>query len=244
MPILDFEAWNSEKHTSIVKYEPIDDKNLFLIYNRNPRPHRVNFSIRLLKNDIFERGLLSLGDMNYYDDKTYIVEDYNKFQFDYLKTNAPFTINTKPNLYYNLACDITISDYERTFISIISETLMDVDTIFISEKTWKPIAQFHPFIIFGRPGVLSKLKEFGFKTFEPWIDESYDSIENNDERFDAIYFQVKKIQSLSHVDLIKMIEDMKDILLHNNKLFLEYGKANNNIVAEVISQIKQLTKLI
>ena len=53
VPILDFEAWNSEKHTSIVKYEPIDDKNLFLIYNRNPRPHRVNFSIRLLKNDIF-----------------------------------------------------------------------------------------------------------------------------------------------------------------------------------------------
>jgi hypothetical protein len=41
-----------------------------------------------------------------------------------------------------------------------------------------------------------------------------------------------------------MIEDMKDILLHNNKLFLKYGKENNDIVAEVISQIKQLTKLI
>ena len=31
VPILDFEAWNNEKYTDVIKYEPIDNKNLFLI---------------------------------------------------------------------------------------------------------------------------------------------------------------------------------------------------------------------
>ena len=32
----------------------------------------------------------------------------------------------------------------------------------------------------------------------------------NDERFELVYNQVKKIQSLSHEGLIKMIEEMKE----------------------------------
>lgn len=243
VPILDFEAWNSEKHTSIVKYEPIDDKNLFLIYNRNPRPHRVNFSIRLLKNDIFERGLLSLGDMNYYDDKTYIVEDYNKFQFDYLKTNAPFTINTKPNLYYNLACDITLSDYERTFISIISETLMDVDTIFISEKTWKPIMVGHPFMLLGNKHSLKFLKTLGYKTFDKWINENYDEIEDENERRGAIIKELKKFSELPVNQLVNIRLEMNEICEFNQKHFYElynkkYGVDNiNGDISTLIEKI-------
>ena len=116
------------------------------------------------------------------------------------------------------------------------------DSGYISEKTWKPIAQFHPFIIFGRPGVLAKLKELGFKTFDKWWDESYDTIEDNDNRFEMVYNQFKKIQSLSHEELIKMIEEMKDVLLHNNQLFLEYGQNGNTISENVVKEIKNIVK--
>ena len=184
--ILDFEAWNNFKYESIVYYNPKDNKNLYLVYNRNPRPHRVNFCIRLMKNDIFERGLVSLGDLSYYDEKTYTINPHDEYQFRYLKSNSPFLIDSKPNLYYNLACDITISDYERTFISIISETLMDEDTLFISEKTWKPIMVGHPFIILGNKDSLKYLKSLGYKTFDKWIDESYDDILDENERRGAI----------------------------------------------------------
>ena len=55
---------------------------------------------------------------------------------------------------------------------------MDKGTIFISEKTWKPIMVGHPFIMVGNKNNLKFLKDLGYKTFDKWIDESYDDIED------------------------------------------------------------------
>ena len=242
-PILDFEAWNNVKFETPIEFNPIDDKNLFLMYNRNPRPHRVNFCIRLLKNDIFERGLLSLGDLNYYNDETYIVDQHNEYQFNYLKTNSPFLIDSKPNLYYNLACDITKSDYERTFISIISETLMDEDTIFISEKTWKPIMIGHPFIMLGNKGALKYLKSIGYRTFDKWIDEKYDDILDENERRGTIMSELKRLSYLSVNQLIQIRNEMNEICEYNQKHFYKlfdkkYGTDNiNGDISTLIEKI-------
>jgi hypothetical protein len=242
-PILDFEAWNNVKLEKIIEYKPIDDKNLFLIYNRNPRPHRVNFCIRLLKNDIFERGLVSLGDLNYYDDKTYIVDPHNEYQFNFLKSNSPFVIDTKPNLFYNLACDVTLSDYERTFISIISETLMDEDTIFISEKTWKPIMVGHPFIMLGNKDALKFLKSLGYKTFDKWINESYDDILDENERRGAIMMELKRLSYLSENQLKQIRLEMNEICEYNQKHFYElYNKkyGTDNINGDISNLIEKI----
>jgi hypothetical protein len=241
--ILDFEAWNNFKYESIVNYNPIDNKNLYLVYNRNPRPHRVNFCIRLMKNDIFERGLVSLGDLSYYDEKTYTINPHDEYQFRYLKSNSPFLIDSKPNLYYNLACDITISDYERTFISIISETLMDEDTLFISEKTWKPIMVGHPFIILGNKDSLKYLKSLGYKTFDKWIDESYDDILDENERRGAILKELKRLSYLSVDDLSQIRSEMNEICEYNQKHFNElYNKkyGTNNINSDISALIEKI----
>lgn len=242
-PILDFEAWNNHKFENIVEYIPIDDKNLFLMYNRNPRPHRVNFCIRLMKNDIFERGLLSLGDMKYYDEKTYIIDPHNESQFKYLKTNSPFHIESRPSLYYNLACDITYNDYERTFISLISETLMDKGAIFITEKTWKPIIVGHPFIMVGNKHNLKFLKDLGYKTFDRWIDETYDDIEDENERRGAIMKELKRLSNLG-VEKLKQIRlEMSDVCEYNQKHFHmlyqeKYGADNiNGDISKLINKI-------
>jgi hypothetical protein len=242
-PILDFEAWNNVNFTDVVEYQPIDDKNLFLVYNRNPRPHRVNFCIRLLKNEIFERGLVSLGDMKYYNNKTYIVEPHNEYQFNYLKSNSPFVIDSKPDLYYNLACDITTSDYQRTFISVISETLMDKNTLFISEKTWKPIMVGHPFIMLGCKHTLKFLKDLGYKTFDKWINEEYDNIEDDNDRRNAILVELKKL-SLKSVDELKNIRnEMREVCQYNQKHFYvlykkKYGPNNiNGDISKIIEKI-------
>jgi len=242
-PILDFEAWNYKKLDNIIDYNPIDDKNLFLIYNRNPRPHRVNFCIRLLKNDIFERGLLSLGDVKIYSDEVYNPGPHNLSQFNFLKFNSPFYIESKENLYYNLACDITYSDYERTFISLISETLMDEGTVFITEKTWKPIIVGHPFIMIGNKDNLKFLKSLGYKTFDKWIDESYDMIEDENERRGAIMSELKRLSNLSVEQLKQIRLEMNEICeynqLHFHNLYSEkYGTENiNSDITKLIEKI-------
>lgn len=245
VPILDFEAWNHFYFEKPIDFEPCDSKNLFLIYNRNPRPHRVNFCISLIKAGLFDRGLLSLGELNYYDKDTYKIDDDDLNEFYFLKKNSPFTINTAPNLYYNLACDITTNDYSKTFISLVSETLMDKGTLFISEKTWKPIMAGHPFIILGNKGTLSFLKSLGYKTFGEWVDESYDNIDDEQERRNVIIKELKKFSALKNQELISIRNEMKFICEYNQKHFynlykLKYGE--NNINSQISNMIENIWK--
>ncbi len=51
-------------------------------------------------------------------------------------------------------------------------------SIFLSEKTFKPIACSHPFQILGAKGSLKELRKLGYLTFENLFDESYDELDN------------------------------------------------------------------
>jgi hypothetical protein len=72
-----------------------------------------------------------------------------------------------------------------------------------------------PFIIFGNPYSIKKLKELGYKTFDKWWDESYDNETNIDERFKKI---ITILESISEWDMDKCFrikKEMEEILIHN-----------------------------
>ena len=242
-PILDFEAWNRFLYEGVVDYKPTDNKNLFLMYNRNPRPHRVKFVIELLKNNTFNRGLVSLGDVNTYNPEIYLIPEDNINHFNFLKNNSPIHIESAPNLHYNLACNITTEDYDRTFISIISETLTYEDTLFISEKTWKPIMVGHPFLILGNKGTLKYLKSMGYKTFDKWFNEGYDDDNDENNRINKIINILKDYSQKSKEELISIREEMKEVCVHNQQNFiklygLKYG--SNNINKDITNLINYI----
>ena len=62
---------------------------------------------------------------------------------------------------------ITSQMYKETFFSLVSETLFgeDKESLFITEKTFKPIAYRHPFMIVGSMGTLRHLRYLGYETF-------------------------------------------------------------------------------
>jgi hypothetical protein len=63
--------------------------------------------------------------------------------------------------------------YSQTAFSMVIETVVS-DRLFISEKSFKPLAHKHPFLIYGTPGTLQHLRSLGFQTFDHIVDESYD----------------------------------------------------------------------
>jgi hypothetical protein len=103
-----------------------------------------------------------------------------------------------------------------SWFTIVSEASFgdSEGTCFISEKTFKPIACYHPFIIFGNRGSLAHLKKMGYKTFSPYINESYDNLPTW-ERLEAIITEVKRINSMSFEEKLTWYKGMKDILEHN-----------------------------
>lgn len=50
-----------------------------------------------------------------------------------------------------------------------------------------------PFVVIGAPGILSQLRNLGFETFNKYLDESYDTIEDNNLRTQAVVDQLTQL---------------------------------------------------
>lgn len=243
-PIQYFEPWNKYNENTIIDFKPVNEKNLYLTYNRNPRHHRVQLILNLLKHNIFDRGLISLSELVY---KT--PEDANVEHVDFLKNNAPFVISEGCDLFFNMCCNITKEDYEKTLISMVTETLVDEGTLFISEKIWKPIMVGHPFIVFGNLGTLKFLKSMGYRTFDKWISEEYDNEPDSGKRCNMITEELVKLSTKTVEELKLIRSEMNEVCDHNQKWYKKlydekYGGIDINgdltkIFEEVWNELKK-----
>jgi hypothetical protein len=213
-PIQYFEPWNKYNENTIIDFKPVNEKNLYLTYNRNPRHHRVQLILNLLKHNIFDRGLISLSELVYETP-----EDANVEHVDFLKNNSPFVISEGCDLFFNMCCNITKEDYEKTFVSMVTETLVDEGTLFISEKIWKPIMVGHPFIVYGNLGTLKFLKSMGYRTFDKWINEEYDNEPDSGKRCNMITEELVKLSTKTVEELKLIRSEMNEVCDYNQKWY-------------------------
>lgn len=112
--------------------------------------------------------------------------------------------------------------YRSTYLSIYCETAFGmvngVPYRSITEKTWDPLVKGHFILPFGYQGLIEHIKSYGFK-LPKWIDYSYDSIPNNDERFRCYLESVEKVLKYSVSELHQLYLDDREMLLHNRELF-------------------------
>lgn len=111
--------------------------------------------------------------------------------------------------------------YQQTYLSIVAETDAGNSVFFISEKIVKPLLIGHPFVVYGCKGYLAELRQLGFKTFAHWIDESYDLIDNNNERARQIINSVSKFAALSDTNKVQTLQEMQSVLEHNQQLITD-----------------------
>jgi hypothetical protein len=124
-------------------------------------------------------------------------------------------------LYFNqktvLCYIVPISIYNKCSYSLIAETNYENEYSFFTEKTVKPILGKRLFIAFCGQYFLRNLKNLGFKTFDNVIDESYDNIEDSQERWELA---AQQILYLITQDQEKIAKEIKDIVEHNYNLLI------------------------
>lgn len=78
--------------------------------------------------------------------------------------------------------------YDDTHFTMVLESARNWNEAvqFLTEKTYKPLAAYHPFMIIGAAGVLNLLKQQGFMTFDNLFDESYDLTNDLDQKIKII----------------------------------------------------------
>ena len=78
----------------------------------------------------------------------------------------------------------------------------------------------HPFIIATAPNSLQYLKQLGYKTYTPFIDETYDTIQDPGDRMLAILDEVERLCSLSKNDVKQWLRQVRPIAKQNRNLLL------------------------
>jgi hypothetical protein len=117
--------------------------------------------------------------------------------------------------------------YRKIFVDVVCETKVMGNSLFLSEKTWRPMVAKRPFITMSNLNTLKNLRRLGFKTFDQWWDEGYDDYSDQD-RVREILKLVNTISTWSIDHCRQVLIEMQDVLDHNYQVFCElsYKKIN------------------
>jgi hypothetical protein len=105
--------------------------------------------------------------------------------------------------------------YDKFALDIVTETVFNYPYPQITEKTLRPLLHKKLFIVMGAPGVLKLLHQKGFKTFNGFIDETYDTILNPTDRFHAIITEIERFCERPLVDVLAYMKTMESALNKN-----------------------------
>jgi hypothetical protein len=127
--------------------------------------------------------------------------------------------------------------YTESYFQIVIETHFDADQssgTFITEKTWKPIKFGQPFVVIGPAGTLAALRADGYCVFDHVLDNTYDTIENNTERYVAVRNLLLSMQSRG---LDNLFAQCQHDIRHNQLNFEARLTAPLNILLEKLSNV-------
>ena len=219
-------------------------------HNNNIKDHRVELLLFLIKNNLLDDGVTTwfgggepkaqgAGELDFtkFNSVSRGIVDYSK---EYGKESVEFANKFIPNSYDSkeegFFTFLNLIPYFNSYFNIITETSWgpgyDFEVpqkIHLTEKVWKPISTFQPFILISTKNNLKKLREWGFRTFDDFIDESYDELDTYEERIKIINKEIIRLCGMSRKELDDWYWSMEDILVHNSEnltkfIDMEYNK--------------------
>jgi len=191
----------------------------FLIYNRawvGTREYRLTFMHDLVNQDLQKNCLTSFSSnddgFNYLD---------HKFKNSTLAVDLQGLADYfPPNTHDSIAsADYNNKDYACIAIEVVLETLFDDTRLHLTEKTLRPIACGRPFILMATHGSLQYLRDYGFRTFDGMIDETYDTITEPRKRLQAVVQEMARISSLPRSEKYILWKQLYEIARFNQVLF-------------------------
>tara|TARA_R100000657_G_C4663114_1_gene106899 strand:- start:17 stop:1282 length:1266 start_codon:yes stop_codon:yes gene_type:complete len=221
------------KSVNIFKTKP------FLKINRTNRDERDIFMLFLNFEKLFDKCLVSFPELHKWPDYPNMFYKYiQKENINDLKSKLPFDIDDTDKTNHGPAgvgkgkfnADLPFDPihYRNTFISIVMGAFpFDTSGYHLHSSTFNPMYCGHPIIQFAPYKTLEVMKQYGFKTFDKWWDESYDDEKDDWKRLQMIMDLVLKLSDYDEKDLLHMYGDMKETLQHNINVIENYDIKTN-----------------
>ena len=217
-------------------------KKKYITFNRltgGARAYRSFLVAELARNNLLYQGYVSYSDVcpehGHYEHNILATVGERNVSADYViraryeldRIKYPLRIDNEgdiPNGSYTLG---PISEIMESFLHVVTETCYWDDKTHLTEKIFKPIVTRQPFVLLGCRNNLKYLRSYGFKTFDAWWDESYDSITDPIERLQAVVKIINDICAMNNEELTAMLRAMQHVLDYNynrfySKEFIDY----------------------
>jgi hypothetical protein len=208
----------------------------FLFLNGRARPHRKYLYERFRQLDILKSSLWTMLESRPSISRSFKIPqggtnlmataselrwlptnyEVQQYQNSTISPGPAIRELVKNELFNNTWGEIYLraEPYIDTYFSVVTETVVEQSWPFRTEKIAKPLAIGHPFIVATTPGYYRDLHRLGFKTFGHLIDESFDSIENHQDRMDRI---VDIVQDLCQQDLALFLKECYTVCKYNQQ---------------------------
>jgi len=220
---------------------------VFICYNNyisNFRSYRLHLVSNLISHD-----LVKFGDVSFFLQDKFgtwqqeIVNPYSlldrrakKHIFQTLNSvTEPLVIDVREP-HGALSASVDFAQLTDAFWHIVTETVYFLPKLHLTEKTFKPIIAQRPFILAAAPGNLAYLRSYGFRTFDRWIDESYDHEPDHYLRIEKITREIARLCAMTPEQLKTMHNEMQETLLYNYRHF--YGEFKTIIVNELVDNFE------
>ena len=232
---------------SAEEYLNSEKKKFFLSYNKNTtKPFRVQLLLWLMKTGIIDDSYVSILIKNGNFDRNRLRSDkdelydliawFNQFEqkgFNVLDWDYP---NHQNDVFSSLRYT-TKSHYSDTVFNIITETTCDNNSLNLTEKSFKGIANCHPYLVIGDVNTHKHIKDLGFELYEDLIDYSFDSIDDSEIRLNSALKEVKRIYNIGGNGILEWYKKNIDKIEHNKIKFFEYKFSD--MIKETIKDLKK-----
>lgn len=234
------------------EYIPRKRSKDFVCFNRVPRWHRID-----LLGRVHEKGLLDRAYYSFRPDESMVhIMTYEgsgapdaKYgtvakRYREVEPLLPLEINRTDER--DNPVDLNVDDvfwHRESMFSVVCETLFHAPeshaynglqhygALFLSEKIYKPFIYKHPFVMVAQPLMLAELRKCGYKTFSPYIDETYDLIQDDNLRMAAIVDEIERLCNLSDSEKIEFEKNVAEIVEHNHRwLLTDKDLTTNNVI--------------
>tara|TARA_R110001592_G_scaffold54396_10_gene166481 strand:- start:4313 stop:5518 length:1206 start_codon:yes stop_codon:yes gene_type:complete len=206
-------------HMSWIKGKPslweqnqVQGNKVFSFFNYDYTSDHVRFtSLALLKKlDLLDYGHISIFNKG---------KDFNLHYHDYCTMYNRQKLNISFQEIDKVHELLDVKDtLEKVNVNLVIESCydeVDLDTIYITEKTFRNYFLKKPFLLIGQYETLSALKDIGYKSFHPFINEAYDSEKDGAIRLRMIFKELKRLCSFTEEQWSEFNKQVNPILEHN-----------------------------
>ena len=217
-------------------FNKTDKPYQFLFLNGRARPHRKYLYERFKEAGVLEKSLWTMLDGRPIFGKDFKLERNGsnamattstlrrlpkEYEFSFYRDTIADVESSerafiKHQMFNNEWGEIYLepSPYIDTYFSLVTETVFEYPYSFRTEKIAKPLAIGHPFIVAANRGFYRDLHNLGFQTFNHVIDESFDQIDNHQDRMDRIF---DIVADLSKQNLQSFLNECYNVCKYNQQ---------------------------